>query len=137
MADITITPANVKKGQGAVVVNGIAAATITAGQVLYRLADGTFGLADANGASALIKTPFGIALNGGAAGQPIAIQTAGRIFIGGTAVQGTIYVLSATAGGICPAADLASGHRVGILGVGYDADEVSISIFASGIELAA
>jgi hypothetical protein len=30
---------------------------------------------------------------------------------------GTIYVQSATAGGIAPAADLASGHHVTILGV--------------------
>jgi len=72
MADITITATNVKRGPGAVIVHGILAATVTAGQVLYRLADGTFGLADANGASTLIKTPYGIALNGGAAGQPAA-----------------------------------------------------------------
>jgi len=133
MADITITATNVKRGPGAVIVHGILAATVTAGQVLYRLADGTFGLADANGASTLIKTPYGIALNGGAAGQPVAILTAGRIYIGGTAVQGTVYVLSATPGGIAPAADLASGHTVSPLGVGYDADELSIAINRSGI----
>jgi hypothetical protein len=133
MADITITPANVEQGPGAVVLHGRAAVDLLAGQVLYRLADGTLGLADANNASAIVRKPAGIALHSCAAGQPIGYQTAGRMFIGGTAVKGTIYVLSATAGGICPAADLTTGHEVGILGVGWDADELQVSIVASGI----
>lgn len=133
MADITITAANVKKGAGAVIVHGILADAVTAGQALYRLADGTYGLADSNGGSALHKRPAGIALNGGSAGQPVAIQTAGRIHIGGTVTPGEIYVLSGTAGGVAPEGDLASGMDVAILGVGYDADEIALNINASGI----
>jgi hypothetical protein len=133
MTDIVITPANVEQGPGAVVLHGRAAVDLLAGQVLYRLADGTLGLADNDNVSAIVRKPAGIALHSCAAGQPIAYQTAGRMFIGGTAVKGTIYVLSSTPGGVCPAADLATGDEVGIVGVGWDADELQLHLVASGI----
>jgi hypothetical protein len=133
MADITVTPANVEQGPGAVVLHGRAAVDLLAGQSLYRLSDGTLGLADCDNASAIVRKPAGVALHSCAAGQPIAYQTAGRMFIGATVVKGTIYVLSGTAGGICPAADLASGDEVGILGVGFDADELQLHIVPSGV----
>jgi hypothetical protein len=140
MTDLVITPANVEQGEGAVLRTGIAAVAITAGQVLYRLSDGTLGLADADNATAAIRKAVGVAVNNAAAGQPVSYQTAGRINIGASVTQGEIYVLSGAAGGICPEADLGVGEEVVILGVGYTASgsplassEIELFIKPSGI----
>lgn len=137
MADLSITATNVEESNSPVILTGRAAEAITAGQALYRLADSTYGLADADNASALIHKAVGIALNPAAAGQRISLQTAGRINIGATVTVGEIYVLSGTAGGIAPEADLAAGDEVVILGVGYDADEILLNIWPTGITVAA
>lgn len=132
MADITITAANVAKGTGAQTATGIAGASITAGQTLYRDPTAfTLKLADAN-ASATTATVEGIALHAAATGQPITYQFAGELTIGATVVAGTVYVLSANAGGICPAADLASGHRTSILGVAKSTSVLTVHLFNSG-----
>lgn len=133
-ADITITAANVIPGAGATYHEGTAGATITAGQPVYLdSADGKLKLADANAASADAATVKGIALQGASAGQPLKTQTSGPITIGATVTQGTIYVLSATAGGIAPAADLATGHRVTVLGVATSASVLQLQITSSGV----
>ena len=77
-----------------------------------------------------------IALCGASAGQPVVVATSdtGGITIGGTTTVGTIYCVSATAGGICPWADLASTNYVTILGVGQTGNKiVTISGGATGI----
>jgi hypothetical protein len=135
MADLSITPANVEQGVGAVVRHSRAAAAILAGQALYDVGDGTVNLADADAGSpgAAARKAKGVALHGAAQGQPVAWQTAGRIQIGATVIPGTIYVLSGTAGGICPEADLAAGDEVVLIGVGYDADEILLNIWPTGV----
>lgn len=135
MADITITPANVLKGSDAKVERSKnAGATITAGQIVYLDSDtDKWKLADANGATAALAVARGVALNNASDGQPLHVQEEGQITIGGTVVVGTIYVLSATAGGICPAADLATGHRTTILGVGITAAIIDLQIHVSGV----
>lgn len=82
MGDLTVTAAQV----GLVFPNkserfdGIAGVTITAGQVLYQIASsGELGLADEN-ASAEASHVWGIALNGGGAGQAISVLRRGHLY---------------------------------------------------------
>jgi hypothetical protein len=130
-ADITITATSVAKGSGATVTTYYAGETITAGQVLYLHTDGLVYKSDSNGTSAQ-KAANGIALNGGATGQPVAVQTAGSITIGATVATGTIYVVSGTAGGIAPHGDLASGMETIIIGVATSTTVIALNFYDSG-----
>lgn len=132
-ADITVTAASVAKGTGATTSDGIAGATITAGQAVYLdSTTNTIKLADANASSAA-STAVGIALHGAASGQPIKYQTGGQITIGATVAVGTIYVVSGTAGGIAPSTDLASGWYTNILGVATTTGIITMGIQNSGV----
>lgn len=131
MADISITAANVVPGTSATQVQGTAGATITAGQAVYydSASSLTWKLAQADG-TALESgsgTQYGIALCGASSGQPFVVDTVDTngITIGGTTVVGTIYCVSATAGGICPWADLASTNYVTVLGVGKTGNKIA------------
>lgn len=116
MADLSITAANVLKGANAIFQAGVSGATITAGQPVYLdSATGTYKLADAN-LSAAAATVVAISLNGASSGQPVSVLQEDDDFTpGATLVTGTVYVLSATAGAICPAADLATGWYPNVL----------------------
>lgn len=133
MTDLSITAASVLKGTGAQLGYGTAGAAITAGDTLYiDTADSNkLKLADCDGASAL-RTCVGIALCDAASGQPVTYQKAGEITLGAILTAGTIYVLSDTAGGIMPAADLEAGDYVTILGVAKSTSVLSMNIFNSG-----
>lgn len=135
MADLAVTAVNIVRGAGAKVETGIAGALITAGQTVYKdPADSDrFKPADADSGTAAVRTTRGIALNGAAANQPLAVQVEGRIVIGGVVAIGTIYVQSDVPGGIRPAADNGSGDFVTILGVGISATEIDLFIRASGV----
>src|SRR5215216_1090446 len=111
MADLSITAASVAQSTGATTSDGTAGATVTAGQPVYQdAADGNqWKPADGN-ASLAIATVIGIALHASLDNQPLRVQTGGDIVIGATITVGGVYVLSATAGGIAPVADLASGN---------------------------
>ncbi len=136
MADLTITAANVQPVSGSTnIVYGTFGATVTAGQSVYEdtsTSPSTFKLADAD-ASATTANAKGIALNGGSSGQPAAIAIGGSITAGGTVVVGKVYVVSATAGGIAPSTDLATGMYTTILGVGISATVIALGIKASGV----
>ena len=103
MADITVIAAKVAavNPQFAEIYDGIAGVTITAGQVLYRIASsGKLGLADED-ASAEASRPVGIALNGGGAGQAISYLRYGRVSgftLSGN--YGSAAYLSTTAGAL-------------------------------------
>lgn len=136
MADISITAANVQAGSNAVIQRGTAGATVSAGQVPYKdAADGEYKMADCDSATAAVKVPVGIALNGASDGQPLAVQTGGDITVGGTLVAGTTYCLSATPGAICPQADLTTGDNVVILGVAKSTTVLALKISVSGVTL--
>jgi hypothetical protein len=126
MADLTITAANVIAGAGAKKTGIKAGGTITQGKALYRKSDGTYDLADAD----VLATAgcAGVALNAASAGQDGIMQTYGRIAIGGTVAVGTVYVVSATAGGICPIADLVTGDYVCEVGRGVSVTEIFLTI---------
>ena len=132
MADISVTAANVIAASGSTTKQVTFGATVTAGQPVYKdTADSNeYKPTDADAeASALVE---GIALCGGADGQPGVIITAGNLNAGATLVVGQTYVVSATAGGIAPISDLLSGDYVSVLGVASTASNLELSIFASG-----
>ncbi|MEQ1956009.1 hypothetical protein [Mesorhizobium sp. CN2-181] len=135
MADVTIAAANVLAGAGAEIEHGIAGATETAGQALYRDAvDSRLKVSDNDGAAAVRKVR-GLALNGAANGQPMAIIRRGPVTIGGTLVAGTTYCLSSTPGAICPQADVASGDDVVIIGVALSTSVLNVDIEQTGVTL--
>lgn len=127
MVDISITAANVQRGANAIVTQGRAGATITAGQLVLRDATtGEYVLSDADGTG--LKQVDGIALNGASDGQPLSVQTGGDITIGATLTAGTTYYASPIAGGICPLADVASGDDPIIIGIAKSASVLMIRI---------
>jgi len=135
MADITVTAANVAASSDALTADGTAGETVTAGQSVYlKASDSRYWLADANASLAAAATS-GITLNGAAAGQPIKIQTGGTINPGGTVVVGTVYVQSATAGGIAPNADSTTGWFKTIIGIGITASTIRLVIVPSGVAI--
>ena len=134
MADLSVTAASVAT-TSTQYRDVVAGATITAGQTIYL--DSTDSdkakLADANGSSATAVL-VGIALHGASSGQPLRIQTGGTITIGATTIKGTVYILSATAGGIAPHSDLANGWYRVIVGVATDtAGTIKMGILVSGV----
>lgn len=136
MVDISVTAASVAQGSNARIAHGTFGATVTAGQVVYLdSADDEYKLADNDSATAAAKVPVGIALNGGADGQPATIQKSGEITVGGTLVAGTIYALSGTAGGIVPLADVTTGDDVVILGVAKSTTVLMLDIQVPGVTL--
>ena len=88
MADLTITAANVVAGSNAIKESGVAAAAVTAGQPVYKAADGRYGLADSNSGTVIARSPRGIALHAAAANQPLTIQRSGDIAIVGGLIAG-------------------------------------------------
>ena len=136
MADLTITAANVVAGTDASIEHGKAGETITAGQAVYKdAATGKYLKADSNSATAGAKSPRGVALNGAAANQPLAIARSGLVTIGATLTAGTAYYLSDTAGGICPVADVGSGENVVLIGLATSASVLNIAIKDTGVTL--
>lgn len=132
MADLTVTAANVQPGTGAKMIAGTFGASVTAGQSVYLDAtDNKFKLFDANGSGTTVLA--GVAMNGGANGQPANVLVAGNYNPGATVAVGTVYVGSATAGAVCPAADLASGHYTNVLGVATTTSNIAVNIQASGV----
>lgn len=116
--DISITASAVIPSSQAQMADYTAGATITAGQVVYfDTSTSTVKLADAD-ASAAASLVRGIAVNGASSGQSIKIVTSDpELTIGGTRTVGDVYILSATAGGAAPAADLAQGMYTTVIGV--------------------
>ena len=132
MVDLVITAANVIPASDAVTELGVAGATITAGQVVYLdSADAKYKLADADSATAAIRSPIGIALNGASNGQPLKIHKSGSIVTGATMTSGLAYYLSKTAGGIAPVADIAAGGYSVFLGITTSTTALKVNITES------
>lgn len=136
MADLSITAANVVAGSNASVAHGTAGETIAAGKsVVFDETVKKWKLADSNSATAALRAPQGIALNGAALNQPLAIQRGGDITIGATLTAGVAYYQSDTAGGLCPVADVGSGEYATLVGIAKSTSVLSINIQASGVAL--
>lgn len=137
MADLSITATAVLAGSGATTEHGTLGGTVTAGQVVYKdSADGLMRLADNNSGTAAARAPYGIALNGGATGQPVKVLRAGNLTLNAVLTLGVAYYLSDTPGGICPVADLATGEYPTIIGLATSTTNLSVDIQASGVALA-
>lgn len=140
MADLSITAANVAVSASARVNNTAnAGETITAGMSVYlKAADGRWWKAQCDGVIAESGSGVlrGIALHGSLAGQPLAVMEAGDIVIGATVTVGTEYYVSATAGGICPVADLASTNYLTIVGYAITTTVIRLLMTATGIQKA-
>jgi len=120
MAALSVTAANVTPNTSTVpptYLNGIAGATVTAGQPVYQDSTASSKLkpADAN-ASAAAAAAKGIAMHAATDGQPLQVMVDGELNMGTILTAGLIYVVGATAGEINPAGDLASGWYTTILG---------------------
>jgi hypothetical protein len=134
MADLVITAASVVPGADAAFEQHIAAVAVIAGQQVYLEAATTkCKLHDADSATAEARVIRGTACHSCAAGQPLTIQRGGKIAIGATVVAGTPYFGSATAGGICPAADIATGMYPTFIGFGVSATEIQLNYVPAGV----
>jgi hypothetical protein len=136
MADLTITPANVVAGTNATRDVGTAGETITAGQTVY-LSSTTnrWMLADTNSPTAEARVAKGIALNGAAANQPVAIHKEGDLTIGATLVKGVGYYLGGAPGSIVPVADLTTGDYTCFLGIAKSTSVLAVKIQSAGVAL--
>lgn len=134
MADVTVTAANVKPTSTAIVQNVTYGESVTQGQPVY-LSSGKYYKADAN-ASATAAAAVGIALTPGGTDEFGIIATGGTIDVGGTLAVGRVYVVSATAGGIAPSADLSTGHYVTTLGVATASNRLLLNVKVSGVQYA-
>ena len=120
MADLTITAANVSLVSGVPFPDQRAGGAITTGDVVYQADDQTWQRAKASGTvQEAGSNNYGIALaTAAAADARISVAGPGCTVALGAGAIGTIYCISATAGKIAPAADMASTNKVTILGVG-------------------
>jgi len=134
MADITITAADVNMVSGRKI-SGTAGATITAGQSVYRDGTDSNKLKPADADTQATAVAAGIALHSASAGQPLQYQESGTLDTGATLSVGTVYVVSTTAGGIAPWADLLTGDYVSLLGVAVTANNLELILNNSGVTL--
>lgn len=140
MAALTITATNVVAGDGAVVVKDFPfGETVTAGMSVYlKASDSKWWKAQADGTADQSGSGvrLGIALNGGAANQPAAVQTGGRLTIGATVAAGVFYYVGLGAGEIGPAGDLGSTNYVSQIAYGVSTSVVVVNPLATGVVLA-
>lgn len=108
-ADLTITAASFRLGPRAKVTHGVTAVAVTAGQAVYMDGNGYYQLADANGTGT--TSVAGLATHAAAANQPLTIvYEDDDLTLGATlSMTAPVYVLSGTAGGIAPTADIVAG----------------------------
>lgn len=135
MADLTVTAANcVVSGTGQKRFSGAAGETIAAGKAI--VLDPTshkYVLADANSATAALRTADGIALNSASLNQPVNGMSEGDLTLGATMVANTPYYLSDTPGGICPIADVGAGEYLCQIGIAKSTTVLSVAIRATGV----
>lgn len=126
-ADITITAANVVPSANAKIKRGVAGVALTAGQLVYlESSSNTLKLADSNSATEEVRKVAGYTINSAPVGGPVHyVYQDPALVLGGTTAKGTIYILSATAGGIAPAADLTTGWYPHVLAVGVSTTVVA------------
>jgi hypothetical protein len=131
-ADLSITATSVAVGSNARTIRRTAGVAITAGKAVYlESSSNTLKLADCDNATAEVRKAIGIAVTSGAVGSMIQVVSFDQAFIpGATLTKGTVYILSATAGGIAPLSDLTTGWYGQVLFIANSTSEASMS--ASG-----
>lgn len=134
--DLVVTASQVLPGAAANIGRATAGEAITRGECirLDASAANQAKLSDADAGTDAEAKVDGVALNDAGVGQPVDYQRPGdelTLGAGAAPVVGTVYVLSDTPGGIKPAADLASGDRVTIVGVGKTGNKLHLLLNAS------
>lgn len=116
MADISLTAAQIAAvfPDEATIFEGVAGATITAGQVVRFNTSGKLALADADAGSSA-EIACGVALNGGGAGQAISVLKSGHVagFTVSSMAYGAAAYLSDTAGALADAPSTTNAIRFG------------------------
>lgn len=126
MADLTVTAASVSGTTQTI----LAGETITAGMAVYLKSSNNRWMkaqCDGTAEEAGSGVRLGVALHGSLAGQPLIVQESGTISIGATVTVGVLYCVSATAGGICPQADLVSTNKITVIGMGATAETIDLA----------
>lgn len=127
MADLSITAANVGvKGAAQIDVVQVGEA-VTHAQPVYLSTDGKWYKADAN-VSVTTAAARGITMGIAALDGYVAIVRSGAFNPGATLTVGETYFVSATAGGIAPAADVTTGWFPTILGIASSASQLDVNI---------
>ena len=136
MAAYTFTPGDVIAPTGGAF-NAVAGVALAAGDLIYLDASDSnkAKLAQSDGAVAQAAV-VGICVNSAAIGQPIMYNTGGVITVDAAsfATVGELLVLSADAGDLSPALDLATGDYVSILGWVLSANTFQFSIKNTGVQ---
>jgi hypothetical protein len=138
MANITQTPANVTViGEVGTIDRVTGGESITQGMPVYLASTGRWLQHDANTAAAA-SSQQGIAMqpcSGDGVKFGICKTKGATINLGATLVKGTVYVVSATKGAICPQADLTTGDYVQILGIADTTSTIKSLFEPTGILL--
>ena len=134
MANLSQTAGNVAVGASSTVTVTLAAGeTITQGQPVYqKSSDLLYYKADANASLEAAGSSYIALTPASASGYFVAVKS-GLMNLGATLTVGTTYVVSATAGAICPIVDLTTGDYVTILGTASTSALLSVDITATGI----
>lgn len=138
MADLILTPANVRASTQAQTKSGVFGATLTQGTVVYEdtAATNKFKSSDSNGTPPA-NTVAGISLNAGADNQPgLIVVSDPALNIGVVVTSGAVvYLSSDTPGKMTEAyADIDSGSTVIILGVGNSDGTLKFQPVVGGIK---
>ena len=134
MADLVVVATAVLPYTGCATDVANAGEAITAGQAVYMHTDGT--LLKAITTSAITAAARGVALNGGAVGQPITYVKSGGYNPGVACVVGVVYGVTDTAGGVGDVADRGAADFITILGVATTTSRIEMSINRSGVAIA-
>lgn len=136
MAAISITAANVVAGSNATRDTGIAGEAITAGQAVYlAAATNRWMLADTNSATAEARVAKGVALNGAAINQPVAVIKEGDLTVNAVLTKGVGYYLGGAPGAIVPVADLTTGDYTCFLGIAKSTTVLAIKVQSAGVAI--
>lgn len=137
MADVTISSvATPLAGALNAFAWGTAGAAVALGDFVYRDSADSYKLKPADTTTAAKAAVVGIALHAAASGEPLRIQTAGRISLGATLSVGMVYVLSGTsgAGNMCPVTDLDNTEWLTLLGASSSSLILDLKLWVSGIQ---
>lgn len=133
MADLSQTPANVALVSGSTRTR-TAGGTITAGMPVYSDATDSGKIKPADADAEASAAVVGIALNAAGDGQPVTYALPGSVINwGATLTKNTYYVVSTTAGGVAPSADLASGDYISLCCVGNGTAQAEFIGHVSGV----
>lgn len=127
MADLSVTAANVGIKGPCRLISVQVGESVTQGQPgYYNVGDNLYYQADAN-ASATAANAQGVFLSAASTNGWAILATGGSINLGATLTVGETYYVSATKGGIAPAADVTTGWYPRILGQASSSSQLELA----------